>query len=98
MKEKEKYRDHWAKRTESQNKLQTYVSLNRRYTVATYLTPVSDAKLNTEVEEETAQWGARVCVCGCVCTCVCVCVCVCMHVCVCLRGGSVQCGHRRTAE
>ena len=45
MKEKEKYRDHWAKLTKSQNKLETYVSLNRQYTVANYLTTVSDKKL-----------------------------------------------------
>ena len=45
MKEKEKYRDHWAKLTKSQNKLETYVSLNRQYTVANYLTTVSDKKM-----------------------------------------------------
>ena len=45
MKEKEKYRDPWAKLTKSQNKLEKYVSLNRQYTVANYLTTVSDKKL-----------------------------------------------------
>ena len=47
MKEKEKYRDHWAKLTKSQNNVSCKhnVSLNRQYTVATYLTTLFDTKL-----------------------------------------------------
>ena len=45
MKEKEKDRDYWTELTKSQNKIETYVTLNREYTVATYLTTVSDRKL-----------------------------------------------------
>ena len=45
MKEKEKYRDHRTKLTKSQNKVETYVALNRQNTVATYLTTLFDTKL-----------------------------------------------------
>ena len=45
MKEKEKYRDYWTELTKSHNKMETYVTLNREYTAATYLTTVSDRKL-----------------------------------------------------
>ena len=44
IKEKEKYIDYWTELIESQNKMETYVALNRQYTVAAYLTTVSDTK------------------------------------------------------
>ena len=40
MIEKEKYRDYWTELTKSQHKMETYVILNREYTVAGYLTSV----------------------------------------------------------
>ena len=45
MKEKEIYIGYWTELIESQSKMETYASLNRQYTVAAYLTTVSDTKL-----------------------------------------------------
>ena len=41
----ENYRKYWTELTKSQNKKETYVALNRQYSVATYLTTVSVTKL-----------------------------------------------------
>ena len=43
-KERENYLTYWTETTKRQNKLQCYVALNREYTVANYLSTVSDAK------------------------------------------------------
>uniref|UniRef100_A0A671YR74 ribonuclease H n=1 Tax=Sparus aurata TaxID=8175 RepID=A0A671YR74_SPAAU len=44
-KEKEKYTTYWNDITRSQHKLETYLTLNRQYTVAEYLTTVTDQNL-----------------------------------------------------
>ena len=41
-KEKEKYKTNWNDITCSQHQLETYLTLNRQYTVAEYLTTVTD--------------------------------------------------------
>ena len=43
-KQKEKYLAHWKESTKNQSKLACYLSLNRDYTVAEYLTTVNDPK------------------------------------------------------
>ena len=44
-KAKENYINYWTCTTQTQNKLQCYLALNRQYTVANYLTAVTDPKL-----------------------------------------------------
>lgn len=55
----EKYRYYWAELTKSQNKMETYVALNRKYTVETYLTPVSDIKLTWTLTEQWTDLDAQ---------------------------------------
>lgn len=44
-KEKEHYINYWTSKTKTQSKLQCYLALNRKYTVAEYLSTVTDEKL-----------------------------------------------------
>lgn len=44
-KEKDKYITYWNQLTQSQHKLETYLALNRQYTVADYLSTVTDKNL-----------------------------------------------------
>ena len=44
-KEKENYINYWTSTTKTQSKLQCYSDLNRQYTLAEYLTTVTDGKL-----------------------------------------------------
>ena len=44
-KEKEQYITYWNDITRSQHQLETYLTLNRQYTVAEYLTIVTDKNL-----------------------------------------------------
>ena len=44
-KQKDYYLTHWKESTKKQSKLECYLALNREYTVAEYLTTVTDPKL-----------------------------------------------------
>jgi hypothetical protein len=43
-KQKDNYLTHWKESTEKQSKLECFLALNREYTVAEYLTTVTDPK------------------------------------------------------
>jgi 3-methyladenine DNA glycosylase AlkD len=52
-KQKDNYLTHWKELTKQRSKLECYLALNRKYTVAEYLTTVTDPNLRKSFNVQT---------------------------------------------
>ena len=61
-KQKDNYLTHWKELTKKQSKLELYLALNREYTVAEYMSTVTDPNLKpVKDRQNTAPFGGIAC-------------------------------------